>query len=259
MIKQGDTSENEAKSRRVLLVEDNEINRVVAREMLRAAGHVVTEAHNGREAVTIAQDQTFDLILMDISMPVLDGRSATREIRAGQGQCAQVPIVALTANAVAEEQEAFLLDGMTDILTKPLSRAALLRVLNTVGAGQENAASHAVAHSYLDDLRDTLGENALALLLERFKAEIEQTIADFMAQSAPDPAEVAARAHKSAGSAAYFGAVDMRKALVAIETAAKKPDQAAMMAGIAALPQVWTISAPLLRAERSERTFQDAK
>ncbi|WP_163852296.1 PAS domain-containing hybrid sensor histidine kinase/response regulator [Pseudooceanicola aestuarii] len=115
----------------ILLVEDNEINRVVAREMLGRAGHRVTEAHDGQQAVDVTRDQRFDLILMDISMPVLDGRGATRAIRAGQGPCAGVPIIALTANVLAEEQAAFLTDGMNDILTKPLSREALARMLAT--------------------------------------------------------------------------------------------------------------------------------
>ncbi|MGO4910622.1 ATP-binding protein [Pseudorhodobacter sp. W20_MBD10_FR17] len=130
-----DTEVQDNNSHHILLVEDNEINRVVAREMLHAAGHTVTEAHNGREAVDIAQEQSFDLILMDISMPVLDGRAATREIRAGKGPCAHVPIVALTANTMTEELEAYLADGMTYVLTKPLSRAVLTRTVGTFAIG----------------------------------------------------------------------------------------------------------------------------
>ena len=133
-MKRSDVQAQDGNSQRVLLVEDNEINRVVAGEMLRAAGHIVTEAHNGRQAVTIAQEQAFDLIFMDISMPVLDGLSATREIRAGNGLCSEVPIVALTASTMPEEQEAFLAAGMTEILTKPLSRAILVRTVSTLGA-----------------------------------------------------------------------------------------------------------------------------
>ncbi|MGO4906905.1 ATP-binding protein [Pseudorhodobacter sp. W20_MBD10_FR17] len=239
----------DAISRSVLLVEDNEINRVVAREMLRAAGHTVVEAHNGREAVTLAQNQAFDLILMDISMPVLDGRSATREIRAGQGLCAQVPIVALTANAMAEEQEAYLADGMNDVLTKPLSRAALLRVVSTLEAPQNPVATPAATTSALDDLRDMLGAKALQQLLVRFKNDIEQTITVLTAETAQSPVEMESLVHKGAGSAAYFGLVDLRQALLAIETAAKNQDHAAIQAAIAALPQVWDAALQMLPAE----------
>jgi PAS domain S-box-containing protein len=241
--------------RSVLLVEDNEINRVVAREMLRVAGHTVTEAHNGREAVTLAQTQAFDLILMDISMPVLDGRSATREIRAGQGLCAQAPIVALTANAMAEEQEAYLSDGMTDVLTKPLSRAALLRVVSALGTPKDRVAMLAAPMSPLDDLRDILGAKALQQLLVRFKNDIEQTIkvltpeTGLAAETAQSPVEVESLAHKGAGSAAYFGLVDLRKALLAVEAAAKKQDHAAMTVAIAALPQVWGAALGMLPIE----------
>jgi len=118
----------------VLLVEDNEINRMVAREMLRAAGHRVTEAQNGQIAVKLAENQLFDLILMDISMPVMDGRTATRTIRAGTGRGSRTPIVALTANAVAEEQAAFLSDGMDAVMTKPLSRDGLVKLVAEIAS-----------------------------------------------------------------------------------------------------------------------------
>jgi PAS domain S-box-containing protein len=229
-------------SRNVLLVEDNEINRVVAREMLRAAGHSVTEAHNGREAVDLAQDQAFDLILMDISMPVLDGRQATREIRAGQGMSANTPIVALTANAMAEEQEAYLSDGMVDVLTKPLSRTALVRIVTTFATPQDCAAPMTDGSSQLDDLRDMLGVIALQKLLARFKDDVEQAITLLSAEPTPNPVDVQNRAHKIAGSAAYFGAIDLRQALLVVDEAAKKQDHDAMKAAIAALPQVWKTS-----------------
>lgn len=234
--------------RNVLLVEDNEINRVVAREMLRAAGHAVTEAHNGREAVDLAQDQAFDLILMDISMPVLDGRHATREIRAGQGMSANTPIVALTANAMAEEQEAYLSDGMVDVLTKPLSRAALVRIVSTLATQQSRIEAPPDASSQLDDLRDMLGVIALQKLLSRFKDDVEQAITLLSAVPMPDPVDVKNRAHKIAGSAAYFGALDLRQALLVVDEAAKNQDHDAMKAAIAALPQVWQASLPMLEA-----------
>ncbi len=237
-------------ARNVLLVEDNEINRVVAREMLRAAGHSVTEAHNGREAVDIAQDQAFDLILMDISMPVLDGRHATREIRAGQGKSAQTPIVALTANAMAEEQAAYLSDGMVEVLAKPLSRSALMRVVSTVALQQEPPApaTSATSATQLADLRDMLGVIALQKLLARFKDEVEQVIAVLTADPMPDPLDVKSRTKKIASSAAYFGARDLQQALSALDDAANAEDQDAMRRAIAALPQVWKAALPMLEA-----------
>jgi PAS domain S-box-containing protein len=241
---------------RILLVEDNEINRVVAREMLLAAGHSVTEATNGKRAVELAQAEPFDLILMDISMPVMDGRQATREIRSGHGACAHVPIVALTANAMAEEQEAFLSDGMNDILTKPLTRAGLLRVIadytktlhKTKIAGPDH--SNAVARAYLDDLGSTLGVEALETLLDRFAAEVDDTIAFLKEYPNRTPADIAARAHRIAGSAATLGAVELRNGLIKVEETAKSGDAQAMENAIAALPAIWDASRPHMRVDR---------
>ncbi|WP_257884249.1 PAS domain-containing hybrid sensor histidine kinase/response regulator [Sulfitobacter sp. CW3] len=246
----------QAKHSAILLVEDNEINRVVAREMLIAAGHYVTEAHNGSVAVDIAQVTRFDLILMDISMPVLDGRGATRAIRAGKGVNAKTPIVALTANAMADEQEAFLSDGMNDILTKPLVRNDLLTVITQYAQPQAGAekpvdtASATVATQYLDDLRDTLGVDRLKTLLERYAQEIDQGIVALSDPAQNTLPEISALAHRLAGSSASMGAMEMRAAFLAIEASAKIEDKARTDRCIAELPDVWARTRPLLQAER---------
>jgi PAS domain S-box-containing protein len=246
--------------KRILLVEDNEINRVVAREMLTSAGHLVTEATNGKRAVELTEADPFDLIFMDISMPVMDGRQATREIRAGQGAGAQTPIVALTANAVAEEQEAFLSDGMNDILTKPLTRDGLLRVIadhtqaRTEVTASDTERSDAVAHAYLDDLRSTLGIDALGPLLDRFVVEVDDTLA-FLKELPPrSPADTAARAHRIAGSAATLGAIELRAGLLKVEEAARSGDPKDMAHAIDALSAIWTATRPQMLAERRRTT-----
>ncbi|MGR3271495.1 response regulator [Thalassococcus profundi] len=248
----------ELRPSRVLLVEDNEINRVVAREMLVAAGHRVTEAANGKVAVDLAQNKTFDLILMDISMPVMDGRTATRQIRDGNGVSARTPIVALTANAMAEEQQAFLSDGMNDILTKPLTRDGLMQVIanhvhrDTDPPAFAKDASKAVAGAYLDDLRETLGVEALRPLLDRFVTEVNDTLAFLADHHSHAPAEIAARAHRIAGSAATLGAVELRAGLIAVETAANAGDEKGMAKAIAALPAIWFVTRPQMRADRDD-------
>ena len=127
---------------KVLLVEDNQINRIVAREMLQSDGHTVTEAHDGKQGADIAQTDRFDLILMDISMPVMDGRTATRLIRSQSGASAAAKIIALTANINAQERIKFVQDGMNGIITKPLSRDALRTVLRDARADLDNTATH---------------------------------------------------------------------------------------------------------------------
>ena len=112
---------------RVLLVEDNAVNQVIAMAMLRHAGCQATLATNGRIAVELCLDHPFELVLMDCQMPELDGFDATREIRAreaAQGR-GRVAIVALTANAMQGDRERCLAAGMDDYLAKPFTRGEL--------------------------------------------------------------------------------------------------------------------------------------
>ncbi|AFU98630.1 response regulator [Simiduia agarivorans] len=104
----------------LLLVEDNEINQEIAREIFESAGFNVNVASNGQDAVDWFSQGHADLILMDVQMPVLDGESATRTIRATEkGQ--SVPIIAMTANAMKEDEQRCLAAGMNDYLTKPIN------------------------------------------------------------------------------------------------------------------------------------------
>jgi len=116
------------KGARVLLVEDNAINQQVATELLEQAGFVVTVANNGREGVQAVETSKFDLVLMDIQMPEMDGHEATRLIRKEPG-FDSLPIVALTAHAMAGEREKCLNSGMNDYLSKPIKTQELYAVL----------------------------------------------------------------------------------------------------------------------------------
>ncbi|MBL8547269.1 MAG: response regulator [Hyphomonadaceae bacterium] len=113
---------------RVLLAEDNPINALLARTLLTRAGCVVTGAQDGEEAVSAASTGAFDLILLDIRMPRLDGFAAARMIRAGGGPSAAAPIVALTADAGEAERAHAAKAGMDDFITKPIDANRLLQV-----------------------------------------------------------------------------------------------------------------------------------
>lgn len=102
----------------VLLVEDNEINQLIAMELLREAGVAVQLAENGREAVEHVQTNSYDMIFMDIQMPEMDGVEATKLIRQQHSQ-RQLPIVALTANVQEDEVTLYREVGMNDCLSKP--------------------------------------------------------------------------------------------------------------------------------------------
>ncbi len=118
---------------RILLAEDNPINQEMARNMLQKMGHEVTIAGNGREALEIALDGTFDLIFMDVAMPEMDGTAATeaiREIERTKG--GHIPIVAMTAYAVKGDKERFLASGMDDYVPKPIRSRVLSVVIDRV-------------------------------------------------------------------------------------------------------------------------------
>jgi CheY-like chemotaxis protein len=112
----------------VLLAEDNPINALLARTLLTRAGCVVTSAQDGAEAITAASAASFDLILLDIRMPRIDGLEAAARIRAGGGPSARAPIVALTADTGGEERTLAFQAGMDDFITKPIDAGRLLAV-----------------------------------------------------------------------------------------------------------------------------------
>ncbi len=116
---------------RVLLAEDNLVNQKVARRMLEKEHHSVTVLGNGIQVLEVLQDQSFDLILMDIQMPEMDGMQTTALIRQKERHsAAHIPIVALTAHAMSEDRDRFMAAGMDGYLTKPLRLAALVSEMN---------------------------------------------------------------------------------------------------------------------------------
>jgi len=114
---------------RVLLAEDNKINQQFATLILNKAGHSVVVAANGREAVDTFRCSDFDAILMDIQMPELDGVQATRQIRALPEPKGSIPIIAVTAHAMAGAREEYLAAGMDDYISKPFQPALLVSTL----------------------------------------------------------------------------------------------------------------------------------
>jgi len=117
---------------RVLVVEDNATNRLIATRMLEHLGASVSTADDGALGLRAASQQGFDLIFMDIQMPVMDGLAASAAIRALDGPAARTPIIAMTANALAHQVESYLAGGMNGWIAKPLSPAALVRTVAEV-------------------------------------------------------------------------------------------------------------------------------
>ncbi|MDC7786039.1 ATP-binding protein [Rhodoplanes sp. TEM] len=132
----------------VLLAEDNPTNQLVFSKLLQGVPSRLTVAANGRDAVALARSRAFDIVFMDMRMPEMDGLEATRAIRALGGAWSGVPIVALTANAFAEDVAACRAAGMTDFIAKPLRKAALLERLALVAPGTTAGAAAAPAERH---------------------------------------------------------------------------------------------------------------
>lgn len=131
-------------SLRVLIAEDNEINQRVIVGLVERLGHSTEIVSDGEEVLEILQSQEFDVILMDIQMPGIDGVMAAKWIRSSDGPAAKIPIVALTANAMVGDREKYLSQGMDDYLPKPIDPEALAEVLARFGGranGGENGAT----------------------------------------------------------------------------------------------------------------------
>ena len=115
---------------RILLAEDNPVNQRVAAAILTRAGHRVDTVANGIEAINAVKTVTYDVILMDVQMPEMDGVAATKVIRAFAGEKRNIPIIAITANAMAGDREEYLEAGMNDYLPKPFKPNELLTAID---------------------------------------------------------------------------------------------------------------------------------
>lgn len=228
----------------VLLVEDNQINRLVARDMLQKFGHTVLEAHDGREGVRFASSQAFDVILMDISMPELDGITATSIIRDSEGPNRTTPIIALTAHALPEDAARFRAAGITSTLLKPLSLATLQAALASTAKralAPETPESEPGIASVHAGLVEQLGAEQASALLDAFRSEAEQFVARALAPGWDSvPLQVRAdEAHKLAGSAAVLGASELLGFLRKLEDKYRRGDDTAARRHLSDLQGLW--------------------
>ena len=193
----------------VLVTDDSDVNRDVAVAFLRKAGHTTSEARDGGKAVRLAAARDFDVVLMDMRMPGMDGLEATRRIRALDGPRGQVPIVAVTANALDQHAEECRRAGMSEHLAKPFTQAELLAVVARAARQRPQPATAAAATIDADSvaqLAACMGEDALKQLLDCLALRIEslvRQIEDPASSASPD--ELADLAHELVGSAGTLG------------------------------------------------------
>ncbi|MBL8111759.1 MAG: response regulator [Acidobacteria bacterium] len=216
---------------RVLLAEDNEANVFVARELLEPLGLALDVAPDGRAAVKMALKSSYDAILMDMQMPVMDGLRATKTLRAA-GHL--TPIIAMTANALRGDAEACLAAGMTDYVAKPVERAALVAALRRAIHGDAPHPAPAPApatvagpHVELPGVETAKSLERLGIswasyrkLLLRFAASEPATLAALeKAIEAGDRESARRHAHSLGGAAGTVGAADLAHSAKALELA----------------------------------------
>lgn len=212
----------------ILLAEDNVVNQMVASGMLTKAGHAVDIANNGAEAVERVAAKSYDLVLMDVQMPEMDGLEATRVIRAGPAPGRDVPIIALTANAMASDRELCLAAGMDGYMSKPIDFPALSRLiiglLSAPGGSTSSAASTppAVSNAQLAELRRAVGEASFETIIQKFHDSARSLAGAIRAAAeAGDLAETRRHAHALVGASGAVGLDDLADTTRQIERAAK--------------------------------------
>jgi len=213
--------EKKTRALRILLAEDNLINRAVATGILEKAGHVLVHAATGLEAVEAFSDGSFDLILMDVQMPEMDGLEATRRIRElEEATGGHITIVAMTAHAMAGDRERCLAAGMDDYVSKPLRKQDLLRALagaSPAEAGDEDGTAHLYSREQLltqcDGDADLMGE--LVSIFHENTPQIVRAIGEAVATS--DAVNLAAHSHKLLSSLGAFGAGRARTLALRLE------------------------------------------
>jgi CheY-like chemotaxis protein/HPt (histidine-containing phosphotransfer) domain-containing protein len=207
---------------RILLVEDNQVNRAVALRMIGKIGEQVVVAVNGREAVARAKSEQFDLILMDCQMPVMDGYQATRAIREWErgndhpGR-PRLPIIAMTANALDGDREKCLAAGMDDYIAKPIKRETLIIALD-----RWLATASALDPAALGKLSELMGEElgeVIAIYLSDTPVQLEEIATGIRQRNL---AVVARAAHSLKATSATVGALGLSEAAAAMEDAARE-------------------------------------
>jgi PAS domain S-box-containing protein len=216
----------------ILLAEDNLINQQVAARRLEKLGHTVEIANNGAEAVAALKARSYDLILMDVQMPEMDGFEATAAIRSMPGEKRRIPIIAMTANALPSDCERCLAAGMDDYIAKPVHQRTLVELIEKWGAiGYASAHSQPVAAVELartdvdlldvDGIREmieVLGLDAYRDLAGQFFDSHGAAAKDFYdAAASGDCKQLGRLAHSLKGAAANLGLAVLAKQAAALQ------------------------------------------
>jgi PAS domain S-box-containing protein len=230
----------ETRRMRLLVAEDNPVNQQVAVRLLQRHGHTVDVVGDGREAVEAVRQIPYDIVLMDVQMPEMDGLEATQAIRALSGERSRVVIIAMTANAMQGDADKCLAAGMDDYIAKPVTREKLGAMLQkwcehlaalrghvaaavpaAAGAAGTNGipAAGFIDQVAFDDLRDAVGDEGITELAEAFFSDSRERLKAI--HGCRDAATLAKQAHSLKGAAANFCLPALTAAALALESAGK--------------------------------------
>ncbi len=245
---------------RILLVDDNIVNREVALTLLSDAGHEVVLASDGQQAIDTWRCSSFDLILMDVQMPVLDGLRATQEIRALERAGERVPIIAMTAGAMRGDQEACLAAGMDDYVSKPFELSDFLRtVARWLGGGDDAGAeteqawrdeeAPVIDTAHLDALARMMPPARLATILHSAIEGSDGRIARLEALSdAADLDQLGRDAHDLKSVSGNLGARRLQQLAEDLEAACRSGDLPRARAIVDRVPLVAAEAQAVMRA-----------
>jgi signal transduction histidine kinase/DNA-binding response OmpR family regulator len=246
----------DGRSLRVLLAEDNAVNQRLTVRLLEKRGHTVTVVQDGTEALAALQRQTFDVVLMDIQMPHMDGLEATQAIRAREQDTAtRVPIVAMTAHAMQGDRERCLAAGMDGYVTKPLRPTELFEVIARLTAPAASTPETPAASEEEQDIlcRRTLWERVagdaelLREIIELFLADYPERLLELHeALTHQDCPALARAAHRLKGALGNISANHALAAVRRVETAARAGDVHAATEALARLEDELARLTPLL-------------
>ncbi|MFA6455477.1 MAG: response regulator [Bacteroidota bacterium] len=232
--------------RKALVVDDNIINQKVAVKMLERLNFLSDTAVNGVEAVTLFKQHTYNVILMDVQMPVMDGLEATKTIRTLEDPEHHTTIIALTANTMAGDRELCLQAGMDDYLAKPIKQSDINTIIGKwLGSmpqeksgsnNQDTGNQFLIDPKRLEEIRDIGGDGLVQELLTLFLQDLEQcTVEIARGTEAKDLRTVYECAHKLKGSSANLGIESLRSWCASIEQSAREQQQEAVVQQCAAL------------------------
>ncbi|MCE3271798.1 MAG: sensor hybrid histidine kinase [Ramlibacter sp.] len=194
-----------APPQRILVAEDVQINRDILGRTLGARGHHVAFAHDGAAALERVQLEPFDMVLMDVQMPVMDGVEATRRIRALPGAAGRIPIIGLTANVMSQEQARYLEAGMDECLMKPIEwdRLAAAIARHACAPAPAPADVPLVEERQMASLRDLGSEAEFLQMMHNIMESVQRMLDEILASTEAVPK--AAAAHRLKGSAGMGG------------------------------------------------------